>query len=87
MDVSVKLGINEGRHETEKEKVERSKGGKEGGRSGVATGEKVDHAVDIRGIADIAKFHFEVEEIRHAIHFHGKSRTIRKVIDQGVDFA
>lgn len=55
--------------------------------SGIPPGKKMEHTVDIRGIADIAQLRFKVEKTTHAIHFHRKGRAIGEVIDQGVDLA
>jgi hypothetical protein len=62
-------------------------GGKRSRTSGIALGEKVNHSVNIRGVADIAEFHLKIEHLNNIVHFHGKGRAVRKMIDQGFNFA
>jgi hypothetical protein len=55
--------------------------------SGISTGEKVDDPIDIRGITDIAQSHIEIDKVIHPVHFQGKDRAVRQVVDEGIDFA
>jgi hypothetical protein len=79
-------GREKGGHE--KEKPLRQPGGRGGrSRSGVSFGEEMDNTVNIRSVADVAKFHFKIEQLGDIIHFHRKRRTVRQMVDQGLHFA
>jgi hypothetical protein len=54
---------------------------------GVASREEVEHAIDIRGVADVAQFHVEIEKTVEVIHFNGKCWSIGEMVNEGVDLA
>ena len=50
-------------------------------KSGVASGEEVEHAVNIGGVADISHFHVDIDKTVQSIHFNGKRRAIGEMVD------
>ena len=57
------------------------------GNSGVAARKEMEHTVDVGGVADIPQFHVDVDESLESIQFHRKGRSVRQVVNQGIDFA
>jgi hypothetical protein len=55
--------------------------------SGIPLGEEMEDTIDLGGIADITHLHVKVDEPVQFVHFHRKSRSIREMVDQSVDFA
>jgi hypothetical protein len=63
-------------------------GGRQGGAvSRVAFGKKMQYAVNVRGVANIAELHFKIKHFGNIVHFHRKRRAVRKMIDQGFNLA
>jgi hypothetical protein len=52
---------------------------------GVASRKEVEHAINIRGVADVAQFHVEIEKTVEVIHFNGKCWSIGEMVNEGVD--
>ncbi|MDD3618603.1 MAG: hypothetical protein RBR09_00325 [Desulfobulbaceae bacterium] len=44
-------------------------------------------AVDLRGIADMADFHININEIFEAFHLNGQGWPVGEMIDEGRNFA
>jgi hypothetical protein len=86
MDMAINGYINQSRHGVPEG------GGERGGAykrrwSGISFGEKMEYPIDFGGVADIAHFHVEIKKSHEFVHFDGKSRAIREMVNQGVNFA
>jgi hypothetical protein len=54
---------------------------------GVASRKEVENTIDIRGVADVAQFHVEIEKTVEVIHFNRECWSIGEMVNEGVDLA
>jgi hypothetical protein len=84
--MSIHGNIDQGGHV-----IRKKRGGKivekEAPNSGVASRKEVEDTINIRCVANVSQLHVKIDESVEVIHFHGKSWSIRKMVDKGVDFA
>jgi hypothetical protein len=50
----------------------------------IASGKEVDDTIDVRGVADVALFHIDVNQILKTIHLQGEGWAIGQMVDKGV---
>lgn len=53
--------------------------------SGISLGEKMDNTINVRGVTYMANVHFQIEEFSNATNIQGQGRTIRQMVDQGLN--
>jgi hypothetical protein len=54
---------------------------------GVSLGEKMDNAINLGGVTDMAKVQFQIKKLTDAANVQGQGRAIWEMVDQGLNLS